>query len=526
MTLPGSYFQPVVLPRPVHVESGEGVFSFTLSEMAIVADEQTLAIGRMFAETLGGEGRAALPVLTEPQPGKAIITLKIDSELAHLGTEGYTLTITAAQAVLRAASPAGVFYATRTFLQLLSPDFFSASPDEKANRGAWTIPSVSIEDSPRFSWRGCMLDTSRHFIPKSELFKLVDVLALHKMNRLHLHLTDDQGWRIEIKKYPKLTEVGSRRQETLVGHAFDPRGYDGTPHGGFYTQEDLRELVAYARERFITLVPEIELPGHAQAAIAAYPEFGTLNEPVEVATIWGIHPYLYNPSEQTFQFLQDVLTEVMDIFPGPFIHVGGDEAIKNQWQASPHVQALIKQLGLKDEDELQSWFVSRIGTFLEQHGRRLVGWDEILEGGLPAGATVMSWRGTEGGIAAAQMNHDVIMTPQSHVYFDHYQQAEQGEPLAIGGYTPLEKVYSYDPVPDVLTPEQGQRVLGVQCNLWTEYIPTTEHLEYMLFPRAVALAEIAWTPREQLNYADFRQRLLAHEDRLRGLNINFRPLER
>ena len=344
-----------ILPQPANIVREEGYFQLT-QDTVIVTDQETQAIGTLLANVLAPALGFLPSVLTNEDPHLPAISLGIDSQLAHLGQEGYMLKVTAGQATLRAAHPAGVFYATQTLRQLLPVEIFSSTPASQT----WTIPAVSVEDFPRFSWRGCMLDSARHFIPKQEVIKLIDVLALHKMNVLHLHLTDDQGWRIEIKKYPKLTEVGAYRRETVIGHARRPQGYDGTPHGGFYSQEDLREIVAYATARFITVVPEIDMPGHAQSAVAAYPELGVLGTPVEVATTWGIHPYLYNPTEEVFRFLKDILTEVMALFPGSFIHIGGDEAIKDQWKGSQQVQARIKELGLKDEDELQSWFITRM----------------------------------------------------------------------------------------------------------------------------------------------------------------------
>jgi hexosaminidase len=508
-----------VLPQPEHITYNEGSFSLT-RETVIATDQQTHALGLLLAEYLAPALGFTLEVqMDEPAKGPAIV-LSINTELTRLGKEGYILTSTPERATISGLAPAGVFYGTQTLRQLLPVEIFSSTP---VNR-TWEIPAVAIEDAPRFPWRGAMLDPSRHFFPKQEILKMIDLLALHKMNILHLHLTDDQGWRIEIKKYPRLTEVGSQRKETIIGHAFNPQGYDGTPHGGFYRQDELREIVAYAAARSITVVPEIDMPGHAQAAVAAYPELGVTGEQVEVATIWGIHPYLYSPTEATLNVLRDVLTEVLEIFPSPYIHLGGDEAIKNQWEASPQVQERIKELGLKDEHELQSWFLTQMGNFLTQQGRLLIGWDEILEGGLPEGAAVMSWRGTEGGIAAAQAEHDVVMAPQSHVYFDHYQSNDPTEPLAIGGYTPLDKVYGFDPIPAELTPEQAKYVMGTQGTLWSEYILTTDHLEYMAFPRLIALAEVAWTAPEHRDFADFRQRLAQHEARLTNLNVSFRPV--
>lgn len=519
MHLPTSHPDIAILPLPVTITRGEGSFLLT-PDTVIVADEQARPLASVLVGMLAPALGFTLHIQAEAPADRSVISLNLDTQLARLGQEGYTLRVTPEQVTLSSASPHGLFYAIQTLRQLLPEAIFSTTSVERD----WRVPAVTIEDFPRYSWRGLMLDTSRHFTPKQSILKMIDLLALHKMNVLHLHLTDDQGWRIEIKKYPRLTEIGSRRKETVVGHAFNSEGYDGVPHGGFYTQDDLREIVAYAAARFITVVPEIEVPGHAQAAIAAYPEFGVLDKPVEVATIWGIHPYLYAPTQESVQFLQDVLTEVMEIFPSPYIHVGGDEAIKDQWRASAQVQARIKELGLQNEEELQSWYIRQMDTFLSQHGRRLVGWDEILEGGLAPGAIVMSWRGYDGGIQAAQAGHDVIMCPVSHVYFDYYQSNNPAEPLAIGNYTPLDKVYSFEPVPPQLTAEEGQHVLGAQGTLWSEYIPTPEHLEYMAFPRAVALAEAIWTPQERRDFADFRQRLARHESRLTRLAVNFWPV--
>jgi hexosaminidase len=345
------------------------------------------------------------------------------------------------------------------------------------------------------------------------------------MNSFHWHLTDDQGWRIEIKRYPKLASVGSMRKETRVGHELskENKGFDGKPHGGFYTQADIRRVVAYARERFINIVPEIEMPGHAQAALAGYPELGNTGEKVEVGTYWGVYKHVFNVDEPTIVFLQNVLKEVLTLFPGKFIHVGGDEVLMDEWKASPAAQARMKALGLKDEHELQSYFIKRMDQYLTAQGRRLIGWDEILEGGLAPGAAVMSWRGVKGGIAAARAGHDVVMSASTHLYFDHAQSKDPSEPLSIGGFTALDKVYSFDPIPSDLTAEEAKRILGAQCQLWTEYIPTMSHLEYMAYPRISALSEVVWTPKELKDWSAFDRRMDAHEQRLRALGINFRP---
>jgi hexosaminidase len=365
-------------------------------------------------------------------------------------------------------------------------------------------------------------------MPKEFVEKFIDLLALHKMNSFHWHLTDDQGWRIEIKKYPKLTEVGAWRKETLVGLLHDKKGpkFDGQPHGGFYTQEDIAEIVAYAKARHVNVVPEIEMPGHAQAAIAAYPELGCTGQKLEVFTTWGVDENIFSPRETSIQFLQDVLREVLGLFPSTYIHVGGDEARKTQWKASPEVQSRIKELGLKDEDEMQSYFVRRMDEFLTAQGRRLIGWDEILEGGLAPKATVMSWRGEKGGIAAARAGHDVVMAPTNYTYFDYYQSKNKAkEPLAIGGFLPLRAVYNYEPIPRELDADSAKHVLGTQGQIWTEYIAEPRQVEYMAYPRAAALAEAAWTPKSKKAYTPFLQRLAVHSKRLKALEVNYRPVK-
>ncbi len=454
------------------------------------------------------------------------IVLRLDASLARLGDEGYALEVRPDRVTARAAGQAGLFYAVQTIRQLLPPDVFRAAPVRGV---AWTMPAARIEDAPRFVWRGGMLDVGRHFMPKEFVEKYIDLLALHKMNTFHWHLTEDQGWRLEIKKYPRLTAVGSRRAMTVAGR--QARGdsaawvYDSVPHGGFYTQDDAREVVAYAAARHVTVVPEIEMPGHAVAAIAAYPELGVAPQPSAVATRWGVFDNILNAEPGTVRFMQDVLTEVLAIFPGPFVHVGGDEADKARWRADPQVQARIRALGLKDEHELQSWFIRQMDAFLTARGRRLIGWDEILEGGLAPGAAVMSWRGTAGGIAAARAGHDVVMTPTSRVYLDYYQSRDHAsEPLAGGGYLPLDTVYAFEPVPTELSASEARHVLGAQGNLWTEYVPTPKQAEYMAYPRLSALAEVTWSPRASRDFANFTARLRAHLRRLDALDVNYRPL--
>ena len=505
--------EPAIIPRPARLLPRNGEFRLN-SGTRVVADAGTRTEGEWLAAVLG------CPV-SVGAPRDGAVALRLDPSLARLGREGYVLEVTPQRVSVRGSTAAGVFYGAQTLRQLLPPAAFSA-----AGRGGarWHIPCLEIEDSPRFPWRGSLVDTARHFKPTAAILKYIDVLALHKINTLHLHLTDDQGWRIEIKKYPKLTEIGSVRSQTRVGHERKSQGFDGKPHGGYYTQDNVREIVAYANTRHLNVVPEIEMPGHAQAALAAYPEFGNTGEKLEVWTQWGVSKNVFGVSEKTFRFLEDVLSEVLELFPSRHIHVGGDEVPPDQWKASPEAQARIEELSLKNESGLHTWFIGRINQFLRARGRTLVGWDEIIEGGMIPGAVVMSWRGVKGGIEAARHGHDVVMTPTSHTYFDYYQSKDLKEPLAIGGLITLEKVYSYEPVPSDLSAEEAKRVLGTQGQLWSEYMPTPEHMEYMAFPRMCALAEVAWTPPERKDYSDFQRRLRIHLERLRALGVHFHPL--
>ncbi len=392
----------------------------------------------------------------------------------------------------------------------------------EATNGVLQVQAVDIKDQPRFTWRGNMLDVGRHFFPVSFLKKYIDILAMYKINTFHWHLTEDQGWRLEIKKYPLLTETSSWRDETVIGH--NTPEYDGIGYGGFYTQDQAREIVRYAADRYITVVPEIEMPGHSVAALTAYPNLGCTGGPYEVKKNWGVSKDVYCAGkDETFVFLKNVLDEVMDIFPSKFIHIGGDECPKDAWENCPDCQKRITDNGLKNEHELQSWFITQMDNYLTSKGRRLVGWDEILEGGLAPQATVMSWRGVKGGIEAARQKHDVVMSPNSHMYIDHYQsQNKEEEPLAIGGFLPVEKVYSYEPVPEELSVEEAKHILGVQTNLWTEYIPNTKKAEYMLLPRLEAEAEVAWTPKDKKDYPDFEKRLSIDYQRLDKMGINYR----
>ena len=523
---PAADSQPIaIIPRPDSLTPGRGRFALGPSTV-IYADAATADIARRFAATLLPATGLSIPVRMGPPAGSSAIVLERGARLARLGDEGYELTVTPRRVTVRGRERAGVFYGLQTIRQLLPPAIFRAA---KVDSVVWTVPAVRIVDAPRFAWRGAHLDVGRHFMPKEFVKKYIDLLALQKMNTFHWHLTEDQGWRIEIRKYPRLTSVGAWRTQTLVGHQPDGDSttwqYDGQRHGGYYTQDDIREIVAYARDRFVTVVPEIEMPGHALAAIAAYPQIGVTGQPADVGTRWGVYANILNADESTVSFMQDVLTEVLELFPSRFIHVGGDEADKALWKTSPRIQERIRELGLKDEHELQSWFIRRMDAFLTAHGRRLVGWDEILEGGLAPGATVMSWRGTKGGIEAARAGHDVVMAPTSTTYFDYYQSKNTaGEPLAIGGFLPIEAVYAFDPVPADLEPQYRAHILGAQAQLWTEYLPGPKQVEYMAFPRLTALSEVLWTRPENRNYRDFLGRLETHLQRLAILDVAFRPL--
>ncbi len=430
------------------------------------------------------------------------ITLGLDPGITN--KEGYVLTTTPEGISINGQTENGVFYGIQTLRKSIPAE---------AKGATILIPAGEIKDEPRFSYRGMHLDVGRHFFPIEFIKKYIDLLALHNMNTFHWHLTEDQGWRIEIKKYPKLTEIGSQRSRTVIGK--NTQEYDNTPYGGFYTQEEAKEIVKYAQERYITVIPEVDLPGHMLAALAAYPELGCTGGPYEVCPRWGVfEDVLCIGNDKTMQFLEDVMSEIIEIFPSEYVHIGGDEAPRDRWKECPKCQARIKAEGLKAdknhtaEDRLQSYCMTRIEKFLNSKGRRIIGWDEILEGDVAPNATVMSWRGMEGGIEAAQLGHDVIMTPTSFCYFDYYQTADtQDEPLGIGGYVPIEKVYSLEPVPAALTKEQGKHILGAQANLWTEYIASTEHVEYMILPRMAALAEVQWTQPEKKDFKDFTTRL-------------------
>ncbi|GJM34112.1 MAG: beta-N-acetylhexosaminidase [Saprospiraceae bacterium] len=494
-----------LIPKPNTVEIGSGYFALP-SEAQISSGElgedwqSTL---QFWADVFSEESKSTWKV--GGQDNAAIV---VEKSTALSSPEAYFLEINPQQIRIQASEAAGVYYAFQTLRQLIW-----------ANEGH--IPVVKISDSPRFAYRGMHLDVGRHFFPVDFIKKYIDLLATYKMNRFHWHLTEDQGWRIEIKQYPKLQEIAAYRKETLIGHYNDqPQTYDGQRYGGFYTQEEVKEVVAYAAKQFVTIIPEIELPGHAQAALAAYPELSCTGGPIEAATKWGVFEEVYCPKENTFTFLENVLTEVMALFPSAYVHIGGDECPKTRWEECTECQALMIKEGLEDEHALQSYFIRRIEKFLNANGRQIIGWDEILEGGLAPNATVMSWRGEEGGIAAAKQGHNVIMTPTTYCYFDYYQSQDPGEPLAIGGFLPLEKVYNYEPIPAELSAEEAKYILGAQGNVWTEYLSTPGAVEYMAYPRAIALAEVVWSAKEDRNFKGFTKRLNPHLRHLKAEGVN------
>lgn len=509
---------PVIVPQPLSVKPAEGHFTIK-PDTVIAAGKDCEAVARTLQEFLRPATGYALDI--HGRGGKNAIVLRL-KEKKERGPEGYSLKVSNDQIEIEANAPAGLFYGSQTLRQLLPVQIYRKAPVAGVE---WTANAVTVEDSPRFRWRGGHLDVCRNFMPKEFVMKYIDLLALHKMNVFHWHLTDDQGWRIEIKQYPKLTEVGAWRKNTMT--KYSPAEYTNKPAGGFYTQDDVREIVAYAKERFVTVLPEIEMPGHSQAAIAAYPWLG--NDPtkqLDVATKWGVIENVVNVEDSTIKFFQNVLDEVMDLFPGSFIHIGGDECPKVQWKASEKAQAKMKQLGITDEHGLQSWFISQMDKYLDAKGRRLIGWSEILEGGLAEKAALMVWLGDDGAMQAVSSGHDVVMAQNSSTYFDYYQSKDKDkEPWAIGGFLPISKVYAYDPVLPKMTDEQSKHVLGVQFQCWTEYIRDPKYAEYMIFPRACALSEVAWSSKANKNYDRFMAGLPTHLERLAGLDVNYRKLD-
>ncbi|MBK7560410.1 MAG: family 20 glycosylhydrolase [Chitinophagaceae bacterium] len=511
--------QVQIIPQPVSLKQPKIAASFSISPSTEIVLEGSYMDNSIsfFNDYLQRFYFFKLPVVKKSTSNN-VIRLNFE-RLDHEIAGAYHLVVDSKGVYIAGDNEAGVFYGIQTLIQLLP------IPDAKVNTRPkkLTIPYVSVEDAPRFAYRGLHLDVSRHFFPVSFIKTYIDYIALHKMNYFHWHLTDDQGWRIEIKKYPRLTSVGGWRDGTIIGR-YPGTGNDNIHYGGFYTQEEIKEVVAYASKRYITVIPEIEMPGHSMAALAAYPQLGTTPDSVyKVSQTWGINDVfnnVLNPSEYTFNFLQDVLDEVMNLFPAPYIHIGGDECSKRWWHESPFCQQLMKEKGIKDEHALQSYFIQRIEKYVNSKSKKIIGWDEILEGGLAPNATVMSWRGEQGGIDAAKQNHAVIMTPGNPVYFDHTQ-SDNEDSVTIGGYNPIEKVYAYEPIPKELNEEQAKYVLGAQANMWTEYMGNIRKVEYMLFPRLGALSEVLWSPKEKKNWQDFQNRLQQQFSRYDLWKVNY-----
>lgn len=502
-----SYNQGVnVTPVPMHLTQQDSNFKITKATTLVTGSESLQPIADYFIEKIALS--SGLRLEKTATASKNAIEIKTDSNL-ELNDEGYTLNVTPEKVTITGKTAKGAFYGMQTLLQLLPAEIESAETIANMNL---EIPVVNIKDEPRFPYRGMHLDVCRHFFSVDFIKKQLDVMAMFKMNYFHWHLTEDQGWRIEIKKYPKLTSVGAKRTEA-----------DGTVYGGFYTQEQIKEVVKYAQERFITVIPEIELPGHALAALAAYPEFSCTGGPFKVRNAWGVEPDVYCAgNEATFDFLNDIIDEVVSLFPSEYFHIGGDECPKERWKKCKKCQRRIRKERLKDEHELQSYFIKRVEKMLAKHGKKMIGWDEILEGGLAPNATVMSWRGEEGGIAAANAGHDVIMTPGGWCYLDHFQGSDKVEPEAIGGYTTLEKSYSYEPIPSAISADKAHHVLGTQGNVWSEYLYTEEIAEHRIYPRIIALAEVGWSGKDKRNFEDFWRRMQNEFVRLQLHNINFR----
>lgn len=499
-----------IIPMPVSVEHNDGFFVFN-PEIRVIADKDANAEAEKLIDLLAPVMGYRLKRSSKKMNNNSI-KLILDKKLSQPGDEGYQIEVSSEQILISAKNPAGIFYGIQTLLQLLPPSIFSSTEVKDI---VLKVPCLRITDYPRFHWRGLLIDPARHFIPAHDVKKFIDGMALHKFNRLQMHLTDNIGWRIEIRKYPNLTKLASNRDRS-------------GGKGGFYTQQEIRELVRYAKKRYITIVPEIEMPYHAGAAINAYPYLGINPARVEGMSLdkrWAVLGGLVAPRPRTVEFMQNVLTEVIGLFESRFIHIGGDEANLKLWENDPEMKNQMQQLGCSNAHELHSWFIRQMDTFLTENNRRLLGWDEILQGGLAPGATVMSWRGIQGGITAANAGHDVVMAPTSHTYFDYYQGPRENEPRAIGGFLPLEKVCQYDPVPNEIDPEKAGHVLGVQGQLWGEYIPTEKHREYMTYPRAIALAEIAWSRKGSGNYEEFMTRLRHHLKRLDAMGINYRKLD-
>jgi hexosaminidase len=531
-----------IVPAPAAVRRGNGRPVRFAGRVDIVATVDLAPEARWLRRALEEGAGWRVDVVDPGRPGPpsagraAVVALEVDPGLRRAARRGvagaYRLVAGDGRVTISGDGPAGVFYGLQTLRQLLPDATLRRAPTvpaagTHAGRAAAVVGPVAVEDRPRFSWRGVHLDVGRHFMPKSFLLKLVDLLAFHKCNVFHLHLTDDQGWRFPVDRYPRLVEVGAWRRQSPAGHKRERR-FDGRPHGGFYTKDDLREVVAFAAERHVTVVPEVDMPGHVVAALAAYPELGNNPGRLEVGTRWGISTHVLNLEEGTLRFCEEVIDELCELFPGPYLHVGGDECPTTEWARSPRARALMDREGLTSVRQLQGWFTARLAAHAASRGRRVVGWDEILDGGAPPDAVVMSWRGVKGGVEAAMAGHDVVMAAEEWLYLDWAQSDDPAEPLAIRGTTPVEKVYGFDPVPAELPEDRRRHVLGAQCQLWTEYVTNPRRAEYQYFPRLCAFAETVWSPAahpgEGREFGAFAPRLARHLERLAAMGVEYRPL--
>ncbi|MGW9118128.1 beta-N-acetylhexosaminidase [Streptomyces sp. NPDC055663] len=509
----------MLLPRPVsvHIDNGEFVLD---ASTAITAAPELRSTARWLQSVLRPSTGLDLPLLppSSPPPLRSEARHVIDLRLGEgLGPEAYRLRVTSGGVLIEGGDRAGVFYGCQSLLQLLPAEVHRRAETTGVR---WAMPVVRIEDAPRFAWRGTMLDVARHFMPKHDVLRFLDLMAMHRLNTLHLHLTDDQGWRVEILHHPKLTEIGAWRRESPLGASPDAPG-DGRPHGGFYTQDDIREIVGYAEQRHITVVPEIDIPGHSQAAIAAYPELGVGGGQSEVWTRWGVNPRVLNTEESTVGFFRDVLDEIMDLFPGPVIGVGGDECPTTEWREDARSQELMRQRGLSHENELRSWFVRQLGSHVTSRGRQLLGWDDLLEDEVPAGTVVASWRGMTGAVTAARRGLQVIACPDDQVYLDYRQSERSDEPIPVAVPVTVETAYGFDPVPPELTDAERAHVLGGQANIWTEHMDSPRTVDYFAFPRLCAVAEALWTTGDR-RYEEFRGRLDRHLARLDAIGVEYR----
>lgn len=502
-----------VIPQPEKVTEQSGEFTLNADTRLSVSDASLMPVAKVLYAKLRQVTAFDNQIVGAKRDANVVEFRKQKS----LPSEAYTLSVTAHKIVISSSTPNGAFYGVQTLYQLLPRDIFGTSKSSVR----WTVPCCTIEDAPRFSYRGMHLDVCSHFFGPEYIKRYLDLMAMHKLNVFHWHLTEDQGWRIEIKKYPLLTEKGSVRSETVIG-SWKSKVYDGKPYGGFYTQEQIKDIVKYAADRYITVIPEIEMPGHSLAAISCYPSLSCgLEKEYKVATRWGVFPQVYCPKDETFTFLENVLSEVFTLFPSRLIHIGGDECPKSSWKRCPHCQQMIKDLGLKDEFQLQSYFIQRIEKFVNSKGRQIIGWDEILQGGLAPNATVMSWLGEAGGIKAARQHHNVVMCPYQKYYLDYYQADPRTEKLAQPDWVPLKMVYDYNPVPDSLTRDEQKYILGVQGCVWTEYLPTPERVEYMAYPRMLAICESGWSSADRKDWNSFTRRLEYHLGRLDELKVPY-----